>query len=814
MGTADVEGLLDELTLDEKCAMVAGADLWSVPGCERLGIPGWRVSDGPVGVRGRNTVPGLVLPCPTAMGATWDPELVGALGAALGEECLDRGVDLLLAPTVNLHRSPRGGRHFEAFSEDPELTSRLAVAFIGGVQSKRVGACVKHFVANEQEHERFTVDTLVDERTLRELYLRPFEAAVTEAGVRAVMAAYNSVNGEQACANAELLHDLLKGEWGFDGLVVSDWGAMKETLGPARAGLDLEMPGPGRWWGGGQLASAVAAGDVGPEVLDDKVTRILSFLSWRGRLQGPTIDEPERSLERPAHRALARRAAVESMVLVRNDGLLPLRPVGTLAVIGPLAASTTLLGGGSAALDPYRRTSFLEAVAKRWDGEVIHADGTRLARGAPSLPKEWLAEDGVTVELFDGLSLDGTPFAVERRRRPFNAWHGPSWPEGVEHLSVRLRLTMTPAQSGRYRVSCLGFGPTRLMLDGRLVADNGVGGYRGPFFTRGAETTLDLEAGRRYEVVLEQRAEAGAPQAAVVDVGAELEVADETASLLAEAEAAAAAADVAVVVVGSSEQFESEGFDRSSLELPAGQDEVVRRVLDANPATAVVLNCGAPVLLPWLDRAPATLVAWYPGQEGADALVDVLLGRSDPGGRLPTTWPRAERDTPSFLHYPGESGAVRYGEELYLGYRFYDARHIEPMVPFGHGCSYTTFEWGDARLEGSGTSVTVEVPVANVGDRRGTEVVQVYLAAPDTPVRRPPKALVGWAKLRLSPGERTVARIPLDRRAFTRWDVAGHGWVVDPGRYELVVAASASDERGRLGHTVPPTGGTVPPTGG
>jgi len=807
MGTADVEGLLAELTLEEKCAMVAGADLWSVPGCERLGIPAWRVSDGPVGVRGRGTVPGVVLPCPTAMGATWDPELVEELGAALGEECLDRDVDLLLAPTVNLHRSPRGGRHFEAFSEDPELTARLAVAYIGGVQSRGVGACVKHFVANEQEQERFTVDTLVDERTLRELYLRPFEAAVTEAGVRAVMAAYNSVNGEQACANAWLLRDLLKGEWGFDGPVVSDWGAMKETVGPACAGLDVEMPGPGRWWGQGRLASAVAAGDVDPEVVDDKVARILSFLSWRGRLLGATTDRPERSEDRPAHRALARRAAAEAMVLVRNDGLLPLRPVGTLAVIGPLAASTTILGGGSASLDPHRRTSFLDAVAARWDGEVIHAEGTRLARGAPSLPKEWLGDDGVTVELFDGLSLDGAPFAVERRRRAFNAWHGPSWPDGVEHLSVRLRLTMTPAQSGRYRVSCLGFGPARLVVDGRLVADNEVGGYRGPFFTRGAEAAMDLEAGRRYEVVLEQRAEAGAPEAAVVDVGAELEVVDETASLLAEAATAAAAADVAVVVVGSSEQFESEGFDRPSLELPAGQDELVRHVLDANPATAVVLNCGAPVLLPWLDRAPATLLAWYPGQEGADALVDVLLGRSDPGGRLPTTWPRAERDTPSFLHYPGESGTVRYGEELYLGYRWYDARGVEPMVPFGHGGSYTTFEWGDARLEGSGTSVTVEVPVANIGDRHGTEVVQVYLAAPDAPVRRPPKALVGWAKLHLSPGERTVAVVPLDRRAFARWDVAGHSWVVDPGRYELVVAASAADERARLAHTVPPPGG-------
>src|SRR4051812_43663112 len=306
--------------------MVAGADLWSVSGCDRLGIPGWRVSDGPVGVRGRAASKALTLPSPSAMAATWDVQLVEQLGAALGAECADRDVDLLLAPTVNLQRSPRGGRHFEMFSEDPELSARMAVAYISGVQSQGVGACVKHFVANDQEHERFTIDARIDERTLREVHLRPFEAAVKEAGARSVMAAYNFVNGAHACASAELLLDLLKDEWGFDGVVLSDWDAMKATVAPARNGVDVEMPGPGRWWGNGQLEAAVLSGEVEEALVDDKVRRILDFLRWRQRLPGAATSAEARPVERPEHRALARRAAADGMVLLRNDGLLPLDP--------------------------------------------------------------------------------------------------------------------------------------------------------------------------------------------------------------------------------------------------------------------------------------------------------------------------------------------------------------------------------------------------------------------------------------------------------------------------------------------------------
>jgi beta-glucosidase len=702
---------------------------------------------------------------------------------------------------VNLHRSPRGGRHFECFSEDPELTARMAVAYITGVQSQGVAACIKHFIGNDQEHERLTVDAHIDERTLREVYLRPFEAAVTEADVRSVMASYNFVNGQHACSQADLLVAVLKGEWGFDGVVVSDWSAVKETPAPARNGLDLEMPGPGRWWGGGRLEAAVTAGEVDEALVDDKVRRILRLLAWRGRLPDETTTADERSVERPEHRALARRAATDAMVLVRNDGLLPLEPGASIALIGPGAATTAQLGGGSAALRSHRHTSVLDALAERWSGVVTHVEGASLARGAPSVPKGWIGDGGVTAELHSGAGFDGPPIEVQRRSGACNWWHGERWPAGVDDLSVRLRFTMTPDASGRYRLVGCGFWGARLYLDGELVTDTDEGGFPTGSWMRGAEAERDLDAGRTYEVVLEAPPEPGDNHVAMTDVGIEPVAADPDARFV-EAEQAAAAADVAVVVVGSDSDWETEGADRDTIELPVRQDELVRRVVAANPRTVVVLNCGAPMLLPWLDDVPAVLLAWYPGQEAGDAIVDVLVGAAEPAGRMPTTWARAERDTPSFLHYPGEAGVVRYGEELHVGHRWYDARGIEPMVPFGHGGSYTTFEWGEPTLTGEGTDVVVEVPVANVGDRPGSDVVQVYVAQQRPPVVRPPKELAGFAKVHIGPGEHTVARVVLGERSFARWDVARHAWTVDPGPYDIVVAASAVDEHRRRTHVI------------
>ncbi len=797
----DVEALVGDLTLEEKCRMVAGEGPWIIPGCERLGIPDWCVSDGPVGVRGRNMGPGLVVPGPSAIAATWNPALAHELGQALATEAADRKADMILAPTVNLHRSPRGGRHFESYSEDPELSSRIAVSYITGVQSQGVGACVKHFVANDQEFERRTINVDVDERSLREIYLPPFEAAVKEAGVRAVMGAYNFVNGHHACAQPEMLIDVLKKEWGFDGLVVSDWGAIKETVAPALYGLDLEMPGPGRWWGRGLLLEAVEAGRVDESLVDDKVRRIVGFLNWAGRIDTPT-DHDEASIDRLEHRALARRAAAESMVLIRNDGgLLPLAGDRTVALIGPGAAETALFGGGSASLVPHRTTSVLESLGERLGPRLAgHALGIDMRRKAEAVPESWI-DGGVQFELYDGIGFDGEPFETLYRPLPFNAWIGDNWPKDCDAMSVRLEFTMTPEHSGRHRLCALGFAHARLFVDGQLVADNHIDRFSVSLGVHGGHGYLDLEAGHPYRIRLDHVPPEGNMWVSIVDVGIELADLSREEGL-SNAATLAAQADTAVVVVGSSSEWESEGSDRDSIELPNNQDELVERVLDANPNTVVVLNCGAPMTMPWLDRAAAVVLAWYPGQEAGEAVADVLVGDAEPGGRMPTSWAWREQDTPAYLNYPGEAGVVRYGEGIFVGYRWYDARGIEPMIPFGHGGSYTTFEWGLPEVSGECQEVTVSVPVTNTGHRPGSEVVQIYVAPPAGDVPRPPKELAGFAKLTLHPGETGTAEIALKERSFARWDPEDHRWALDPGQYQLVVAASATDIRSELAFEV------------
>lgn len=792
-GQHDVDALVGQLTLEEKCRMVAGEGAWIIPGCERLGIPDWCVSDGPVGVRGRSQGPGMVYPGPSALAATWDPALVRAVGNAIGEECIDRKVDVLLAPTVNLHRSPRGGRHFESYSEDPELSSRIGVGYIEGVQSNGVGACVKHYIANDQEFERHTIDVDVDERSLREIYMPPFEAAVKEANVQSVMGAYNFVNGAHACAHEELLVDVLKKEWGFAGFVVSDWGAVKETVAPATFGLDLEMPGPGAFWGDGQLRAAVERGEVAEASIDDKVRRIVGFLAWAGRL-GTATDHEEVSIERDEHRAIARRAAAASMVLVRNDGALPLADTSTVALIGPGAAETAILGGGSASLTPHRASMLSTALGDRIGERLVGvAEGVDMRRRAASVTAEETGDEGVTFELFDGIGFDGEVFDTVSRDRPFNIWFGDSWPTGRQTMSVRATFRYTASSTGRHRLCALGFAHAELFVDDEFVCDNS-DGFSAGLGLHGGDGYLDLEEGRTYDLRLEHRPRETGQWLCLVDVGIEPAV-DTREAGITEAVELAARADTAVVVVGSTSEWESEGGDRESIDLPNGQNELVERVVAANPNTVVVLNCGAPMNLPWLDDVKATLLAWYPGQEGGDAIADVLLGDVEPSGRMPTTWAVDERDTPSFLNYPGEAGTVRYGEGVFVGYRGFDARGVQPRIPFGHGGSYTSFEWGPPTVSGSGTDLAVDVPVTNTGGRAGAEVVQVYVAADEHVVPRPEKELAGFAKAELEPGESGVARVTLRARAFARWDPASSDWTVDAGGYRLLVGASAGDIR-------------------
>ena len=837
-----VDRLVAELTLDEKAALTAGLDMWSTAAVERLGIPAVTVTDGPNGARGTalfglGTETAVCVPCGSALGATWDPDLVERVGAMLGEEAITKACRVLLAPTVNLHRSPTYGRSFECYSEDPLLSGKTAAGFVRGVQAQGVVTTVKHFVGNEAEFERNTLDSVIDPRTLREIYLVPFELAVKEGGALGIMTGYNRVNGTHNTSHVELLRGVLRDEWGFDGFVITDWFGTASTEQSPVAGVDLEMPGPGRAYGPA-LAQAVRDGVVDEALLDERVRRYLGALDRLGILDVDAGDAT--SVDRPDHRALARDASIASMVLLANDGVLPLDPAAlrSVAVIGPNAERVQMMGGGSAQLSPHYVVHPVDALRERLGPTVdlTFARGCVIDKTVPALaPPRVTTPDGqpgLLVEEFDGDTCDGEP-SVRRVARDGNLVGAGGFAIGADVPAMSLRATglLTVDESGPYELTFLQvMGQARVEIGGEVVFD-GIADPPGPgteFFGMAAEAravTLDLVAGMPLELRAEYHAPAGMAILRGIKIGCRL---PEPADLLDRAVDAAAAADVAIVVVGTNDDWETEGHDRASMDLPGAQDELVRRVCAANPRTVVVVNTGSPVTMDWADDAAAVLQAWFGGQEMANALAAVLTGDADPGGRLPTTFPLRYEHNPAFGNFPGENSQVRYGEGLLVGYRWYDARHLPVRFPFGHGLSYTSFAIGPPSAPPTftpGTPLVVEVPVRNTGDRRGSEVVQCYVEPVDPTARRPPRELKAFAKVALDPGESTTVRLVLDDRSFAYWDpgdpywtstvearatgivpVGGDdelhraeaGWYVDPGEYRIRVGRSSAD----LPHTL------------
>jgi beta-glucosidase len=788
-----IEGLLAQLTLDEKTLLCAGASLWRGHGVPRLGIPALRVTDGPNGARGGHFGGGATaacFPCGSALAATFDPALIEAVGAALGDEARSKRAHVLLGPTINMHRTPLGGRHFEGYSEDPLLAARIAAAFVRGVQSRGVAACPKHFVANDSEFERMTISSELDERTLREIYLPPFEAALREAGAWTVMAAYNGVNGVTCSANAALLRDVLRGEWEWDGAVMSDWYGTKDTVGSARGGLDLEMPGPPRFFGP-ELSAAVRRGDVAEALVDEKARRMLRLLARTGALDERGGPPSEVADDRAEHRALARRTASEAIVLLRNeDGVLPLRRdrLRRLAVIGPNARRTTIQGGGSSKVSPHYETNVEGALraALGAEVEVVWAEGCTNFRRLPVL-------EGVELDLevFASTDLSGGALSMRRVRRPDFTWLGSDSPVGGGRpFSARLAGAFVPARAGVHRFSLTCVGRARLFVDDALVVDAWNAERGDSYFGFGSAEVIGavaLEAGRSVTLVIEHAKEA--PGVGGLRVGHHVAPEGDP---VAEAAALARSADAAVVVIGLDAEWESEGGDRASLVLPGRQDELVAAVCAAQPKTAVVVNAGAPVEMPWADAAPAVVWAWYGGQEAGRATADVLLGASDPGGRLPTTFPRRLEDVACHARrdpevYPGRAGKVRYAEGVLVGYRHFDASRIAPRFPFGHGLSYTRFEYGPLALEGD----VVRVAVRNAGERAGTEVVQLYAAPIGAGRAHPPQQLAAFAKLDLLPGESRSVTLRPDPRALPA-----------PGSYELRAGRSSRAIRSVAKRTV------------
>jgi beta-glucosidase len=784
-----------ELTLAEKALLTAGTDLWHTAAIERAGIPALRLTDGPNGARGDRWSSGAsaCLPCGSALAATWNRDLVRRIGRVLGDEARAKGAQVLLAPTVNIHRHPLGGRHFESFSEDPYLSAELCVAYIEGVQERGVSAVVKHFVCNDQEFERHSISVDVDERALREIYLPPFEAAVRRAGVWAIMSSYNRLGGTYCSEHHALLTDLLRREWGFQGLVVSDWRGTYSRDAIA-AGLDLEMPGPAKFLGA-DLAAAVGRGEV-PEAAVDRAASAL--IGWIGRTSG----SPNGAAPSANPRVVAREAAAEAIVLLRNDGLLPLDAQGLerVALVGPLAARPAIQGGGSAEVTPQYVVTPLEALQERLGAQVQISlePGCSLPGLLPVLDEHHLKD--VRAEYYAGPDVGQAPQATETYALSRMIWNHPPAP-GIApgQFSVRVRGTFVPDRSGTWRFGLANAGQARLLVDGALVLDNFAPERGDTFFGQGSNQVtadLDVESGTRYQVEVHYRSNPNLPTAGV-RIGAEPVLAD---GAHARAVAAAAQADVAILVVGYDGRWESEGFDRPHMDLPGEQTSLIRDVLAANPRTVVVVNAGAPVTMDWADGVPALLQEWFPGQEGSAALAQVLFGDVDPSGRLPTTFPRKLEDAPAFGNFPGSNGTVHYAEGLFVGYRHYDSRGVEPRFCFGYGLSFTTFAYSNLVVQADG-SLTVDL--TNTGARPGFEVVQVYVHDVAASVERPEQELVQFAKVHLAAGETRRVALTLDRRAFAYWDTAAHDWRVEPGEFEVRVGASSRDIRVRARINVP-----------
>jgi beta-glucosidase len=802
---ARAEELVGRLDLEAKVRLCTGASFWATWDEPAAGLRPIVLSDGPAGVRGqawdeRRTSTNL--PSPTCMAASWDEDLAERLGRFLATEARAKGVDVLLGPTINLHRSPLGGRHFECFSEDPLLTARIGAAYVRGVQDEGVAATPKHYVANDSETERFTVDTRVGERALRELYLAPFEHLVREAGAWLVMAAYNGVNGATMTENP-LLADPLKGEWGFDGVVVSDWRAARSLAAAAPAATDLVMPGPTGPWGA-DLVAAVRAGSVPESAVDDKVRRLLRLAARVGAWKGvpPAVHSPRGDPNGRDGAALAREAAAAGAVLMRNrGGLLPLDPAGLrrVAVVGPGAVRPRSQGGGSATVFPAAVVSPVEGLraALRPGVEVVYGWGARIRRGLePVSPGQvtdpGTGEPGVGVRFLDG---DGTVLGAEHRLAGKLIWTGREVVAGTATVEVTARLRARV--DGEHGIGVAGTGQFRLTAGDAVLVDElvrpGPGDAAGLLAAPERGGRMVLATGDEVDLTVVRRLEPGATAVSVTLAVEEPAPPEE--EELAEAVALAAGADAAVVVVGTTEEIESEGYDRTSLALPGRQDDLVRAVAAANPRTVAVVNAGSPVELPWRDQVPAILLSWFPGQEFGNALADVLLGRVEPGGRLPTTWPARQADVPVLDTRP-VAGRLEYAEGIHVGYRAWARAGTAPAFPFGHGLGYTTWAYEDLEAPATadaGHQVVARVRLANRGRRPGREVVQAYLSRPGSAVERPALWLAGFAVVRAEPGQAVTAELRLAPRAFQHWSAETHAWETEPGPYQLSAGRSVAD---------------------
>lgn len=787
-----VEDLLKRMTLEEKIDMLGGTG-FETKAIERLGIPPLNMTDGPLGVRWDNST---ALPSGILMGATWNPELISKLGTVLATEVKAKGRHVILAPCVNIARIPMGGRNFESFGEDPFLTSRIAVDYIKGLQKENVVATVKHFAANNQEHQRDFVNTIVDERALNEIYLPSFKAAVEEANVLAVMSAYNKLNGHYCSENDYLLIDKLKTEWKFNGLVMSDWGAVHSTVPTFNGGLDLEMP-TGKYLNKETLLDKIKSGELSEAKLDDKVRRILRVMFTIGLFDDYQYDKSKVNTDE--HKQVALDVAKDGIVLLKNNNsILPLdlNKIKSIAVIGPNSKVAITGGGGSSMVVPFESVSPLEALRNKIGNKVKinFAQGSMIDGDANPIDPKFLfvdidqKENGLKGEYFTNMNLNGKPERIVIDKTINFMWNdkGPFDDFQVDNFSVRWSGYIKPDKSDKYTFDVSSDDGIRLYLDDKLVIDD----WNDHALLTNSYT-VNLEANKFYKIKLEYYENGGG---AIVKFGWR-KPNDE---LIVDAINAAKNSDVAIVFAGTNYTYESEGYDRKDLSLPNEQDELINQIADANKNTIVVLTTGSPVLMDkWIDKVDGLIEAWFAGEQAGNAIAEILIGETNPSGKLPMTFPKRWEDCSAFNTYKKEDGTTRYEDGIYIGYRHFEKTKIEPLFPFGYGLSYTTFEYSGINLSSkeidNNDKLTISLKLKNTGRSKGSEVVQLYINDLQSSVDRPVKELKAFKKVSLNPGEEKVVELTIDQNALSFFDTHKKMWIAEPGKFEVLIGSSSKD---------------------
>ncbi|KAK5126087.1 hypothetical protein LTR85_011442 [Meristemomyces frigidus] len=835
MASIDVEEVLAKLTVEEKISLLAGRDFWHTVPIPKHGIPSLRTSDGPNGVRGTrnfNGVPAACFPCGTALGATWNQDLLLEAGRLMGDEAKAKGAHILLGPCINMQRSPLGGRGFESISEDPILAGLGAASLTNGIQSTGVVATIKHFITNDQEHERTAVDSVVTERALREIYLLPFQLALRDSYPKAFMTSYNKLNGTHVSENKKILQDILRGELGWKGAIMSDWFGTYSTEVAINAGLDLEMPGPTRFRGG-LLAHLVSSRKVPTHTLDERARNMLNLVNVCAA-SGVKEDAEEGKLDTPETAAILRKLTGESIVLFKNDNdVLPLKKDKSVLLIGPNAKTSVFCGGGSSSMAPYYAISPWDGVKAKLkdDGKMEHAIGCYSHKELPLVTNQFTVTSdpnskkglvfrayneppsaGKDREVADEIELDSSLAMLMDYHNP--KLKGDLWYATIEGY-------LTAERTGEYELGLCIYGTGKMYVDGEEKVDNETKQTQGTVFygcgTVEERGTVAMEKGKTYHIKLEF---ASAPTSklngdGIVRFGgggfriggAWVLNMDDT---IAEAARMAKDAEQVVICAGLNQDWEGEGADRADMRLPGRMDDLITAVAEANPMTVVVNQTGTPVEMPWLSKVAGLLQAWYGGNETGNGIADALFGDINPSGRSSLSWPKRVEDNPAFYNYRSEGGRVLYGEDVYVGYRHYEMVKRDVNFAFGYGLSYTNFELSDLKVEKSGgegkeldAKVKVTVSIKNTGKLDGAEVVQVYLHQQTPTIRRPPRELKGFTKVAVKAGggETATVEIPL-KYAASYWDEIRSSWIMEAGEYDVEVVDGSGKQDALKGSVV------------